>query len=181
MSIQNVHNSVAQSLIRFGLVSSHARLKSTDDDQTQTRDQRGATDMLPSTQGYSARLFNQLTQQPSSLLQHVGSMVSHFKMILSKQMRKELLDLLQKLFGREFKSFDDVGQFLRQRIQHGNSNGIANDLTFIFKSISRHGANSNELLKALKEHPKLKPQQEHDHRQSFQPTPRPGQTSSYSS
>lgn len=175
MSTQNAHNSVVPGLVKFGLVASCARQKSTDDNQKHTRDQRGNTEVSFNSQGYSARLFNEFIRQPASLLQQVGSMVNHFKMIISKQMRKELLQLLQQLFSREFKNFDDVGQFLRQRIQHGNSNGIASDLSFILKNISRHGNNSTQLLKALKEHPKLKPHTEQDlnQRRAFHPTPRP--------
>ncbi len=160
-------------LLRFGLVARSARRKAAEDEQTQSRDQRGATDMLPDSNHHSARLFQQHSQQPASMLQHIGTMVRHFKRIGSKQIRAELLALLRQLFGKEFKSFDDVGSFLRDRINQGNSNGITHDLSVVVKNISRHGSNNSELLKALKEHTNPRP---HENSQSLNLENNPSRT-----
>ena len=151
MSTPNVHS--MPGLSRFGIFGQSQRSQPRIKRESEQGSRRASdTDMLPH---YSARLFQTHSSQPVAAMQFVGQMIKQFKNAFSKDLKEELLKMLNLLFGKDFKTFDEVGIFLRDNIKSGNTLSIQSNLNFLMKNMLSNKGDNHAMLKALKSHPEL--------------------------
>ncbi|MDF1795332.1 MAG: hypothetical protein P1U63_02215 [Coxiellaceae bacterium] len=143
----------AQGVIRHSSMWSTTTRAANDIRQTGNNGQDGISTPTPHTQqsGGAGLFSHSVGELYGSVMQQVNKLVTQYHR-LGKQVRNELLELLQKLFGTEFKNIDAFKLFIADHIKSGNYGSIKTQMDTLSSSMRSHPNDLQAVVADIKQH-----------------------------